>query len=355
MSKRRSLAARFGGIETDVERLFLNLPPAKLRIILRRYEERFGKGPCKYARQTYQKWKSGAVRMSGQTAERLLDLLPPLLSVEQRYDLIRKLRRHYLPRRRLRIFVTVDDWRKRVIAEIDKLIERERRFALPDDLKYTATWLADGSTESAQKMLQAVEEEEARQRTAYLEAEFARVDALVRSVKDAGVTVTHTISIPQGDIEVQMQSSRAPSFVSRLLAQPQEKKMTNRDNELVPVDAIKKALAIQQSRGNLLDVTFDELTDEQKNLLRAKVVEERINLDVAQAKADQRFHNSTRDMAATIQSLRQIEASSKSDYRIESKFETASGHTNITVSRDNNTLIIVVAIVIGFIAFMALN
>lgn len=131
--------------------------------------------------------------------------------------------------------------------------------------------------------------------------------------------------------------------------------MSGNGRELVPRDQLQKALTLQQSRGKLLNLTLDELSENQKIELRKKIFEEQIGLDVSQAKADQRFHNSSRDMASTVQAVRSLEQSSKSDYEVRSSFETASGNTNITVKKNNNTVIIVVAIVIGIVLFLFLS
>lgn len=131
--------------------------------------------------------------------------------------------------------------------------------------------------------------------------------------------------------------------------------MNGNEKDLIPREQLEKALALQQSRGQLLNLTLNQLSENQVQELRKKILEEQIGLEVSQAKADQRFLNSSRDMASTIQAVRSLEQSSKSDYEVRSSFETASGNTNITVKKNNNTVIIVVAVVVGIILFLLLT
>ena len=75
VSERAQLSAIAGGIDKDIERIFLNLPSYKLESVFSRYGREHGSSALTYARNTYQKWKSGSVQMSGKVAERLLNLV----------------------------------------------------------------------------------------------------------------------------------------------------------------------------------------------------------------------------------------------------------------------------------------
>ena len=350
-SKRSQLSTAFAGIDKDIEFIFLNLDNRALEAILAQYGRAFGDNAEKYARRTYPLWKKGATRLSGQTAERLLNLLPPFLSQNKRCELIKKLRDHYMNRQRLTEHVTTspDDWRRALIPILTRIVERSRSFKLPEELQRRAAWLSAGDAVSANKILTSVEQEEANLRTAYLDAEFRRIDQYVRIIENTE-SVSHTITLPQGTIHVTiaLQKKNKP-FIARIFGGA---KMSKESQELVPREELEKALVKQQERGSLLNLSFDDLTEPQKNALREKVLNERVNLEIFQHKADQRFANSTRDMANTIKAVNALEQASKSDFEVRSSFETASGSTNITVKKNNNTVIIVIAIVIGIFIFL---
>ncbi|MCE5341699.1 MAG: hypothetical protein LLF92_11340 [Planctomycetaceae bacterium] len=351
MSYRDYLTHLFGGVDKDIEEIFFNLSLYELGKLFAKYERKYGQGPAQYAIKTYWSWKEGRVTLSGQTAERLIELLPYYLSKEQRFELIKKLRKRYLKKNTLYIDATPESWREKVLPAIDKIIKDAGSVKYPDNLIKRATWLSCGDMEAVHRLLEAVEKEEAVQRTAYLEAEFNRIESFIANVRGTE-RVSHHISLPQGDIYVKIVEEKPTlfQFIWRAIMTD-----NNGNNEMVRREDLQKAFAIQQAKGSFLNLTFDELTESQKNELRKKIAEEKLGLDVAQAQADQRFYDSTRDMAATVQTVRGLEQSSKSDYEVRSTFNTASGNTNITVKKNTNTVIIVIAIVIGIIIFVLLR
>src|SRR5439155_23839491 len=100
------LTRRLGPIVDDVKRAFFNLDRIELKDLLSRYGEDYGDSARHYAEETYQRWKSGRVELSGQTAERLLNLVPRYLSFEQRFSMVEKLCDYHALQRQA--FVSVD-------------------------------------------------------------------------------------------------------------------------------------------------------------------------------------------------------------------------------------------------------
>lgn len=349
-NKRTQLTALFAGIDKDIESIFLNLDRNSLESIFIRYGREYGDNAEKYARKTFPSWKSGATRLSGQTAERLLNLLPPFLSQKMRYELVKKLRNYYMKKTNDHVTTSPELWKQDVLPIVNRIVENSSNFKLPEELNRRAAWLSGGDAESANKILTSVEQEEAKLRTAYLDVEFRRIDQYVNIVENTQ-SVSHTITLPQGTIHVTIQQKKTP-FINKVFGGG---KMNKDSRELVPREEMERALVKQQTRGELLNLSFDDLNEKQKNALRERVLNEKFNLELSQHKADQRFTNSTRDMANTIKAVNALEQASKSDYEIKSSFETASGSTNITVKKNNNTVIIVVAIVIGIIIFLFLK
>jgi hypothetical protein len=342
----------FAGIDKDIESIFLNLDRNSLESIFQQYGKEYGDNAEKYARNTFQNWKNGATRLSGQTAERLLNLLPPFLSQNKRYELVKKLRDYYMIKRQSMEHVTTSPelWKQDLLPVVSRIVENSSNFKLPEEVQRRATWLSGGDAVSANKILMAVEQEEAKLRTAYLDDEFRRIDQYVNNVENTQ-SVSHTITLPQGTIHVRIQQKKKP-FINKVFG---GRKMTKDSHELVPREEMERALVKQQARGELLNLSFDDLNEKQKSALRERVLNEKFNLELSQHKADQRFANSTRDMANTIKAVNALEQASKSDYEVKSSFETASGSTNITVKKNKNTVIIVVAIVIGVIIFLFLK
>jgi hypothetical protein len=350
-SKKTVLLYQFGEVVQDVEHTFFHLPSYELEALFLDYGENYGKSAESYARRTYGDWKSGRTKLSGSTAERLLELLPQHLSASERFDLVKKLRAKYICRQSEYITVTPENWRTPVKDAINKVIAKTQEFHLPEALAQKATWLSGGDVAAAQRLLHAAEEDEARLRSAYLEAEFKRIEIFIGHVRDAK-SANHTISVPQGDIHVTVAIPKPTFWEKAFGTATGGKHMTNEGNELMKNEPLEKTLVRPTDTGSLLNIAASDLSIDEQRALRPRVIEEKLQLDVSQHKADQRFVNSTRDMATTIKAVGALEDSSKSDYEVRSTFETASGRTDIHVKKNSSTVIIVVAIVIGIIIFL---
>lgn len=345
------LRHEFGEIVHDIERTFFQLAPAALYALFVDYRKLYGSGAESYARKTYSSWKAGRTQLSGATASRLLELLPQHLSASERFDLVKKLRAKYIRRQSEQLTVSPDNWRTHVTDAINKVIANSRQFRLPETLAQKATWLSGGDVAAAQSLLHAAEEDEARLRSAYLDAEFKRIEVFVGHVRDTR-SARHTITLPQGDIHVTVAIPKRSFWERAFGTATGGKHMTNEGHDVIKKEPLEKALVRPTDTGSLLNIAASDLSVDEQRSLRPRVIEEKLQLDVSQHKADQRFVNSTRDMATTIKAVGALEDSSKSDYEVKSSFETASGRTDIHVKKNNNTVIIVVAIVIGIIIFV---
>lgn len=199
VSQRTTLSRQLGGIDKDIEKIFLSLSSADLDRILSLYESAHGEPGAKYARQTYSKWKSGKVRMSGQTAERLINLIPPVLLPSVRFDLVKKLRASYFKMKTIQVNSSPSTWRHDILQPIQELVLASSSFSLPANVFEKAKWLADGDARIAQQLLAAAEQEEAAIRLAYIDEELFRIGTLVQKI-DSTRKITHAIKLPQGEV-----------------------------------------------------------------------------------------------------------------------------------------------------------
>jgi hypothetical protein len=113
-----------------------------------------------------------------------------------------------------------------------------------------------------------------------------------------------------------------------------------------------KSLSTVTRPGNLLDSALAHLPQEQQLALMQKALERKLEIDAKAVEADQRHRASSVDMANTIHQVRALENSTRSDYTVRADYETASGRTNVEIRKSNNTVIIVIAIVIGVLVLM---
>lgn len=199
--ERRKLSELLGGINEEIQEHFLKLPPEKLEIVFAAYGEQFGGGALAYARRTYPLWQSGAVKMSGVIAYRLLNLVPLVLEHDTRFQWIKRLRRMHMPVERRCITCTTFNWFKYVDPIIRELIESSKRFALPPQVVETLNWVAHGDAIVAHQILTAVEVEEAIATERRLAYEYQQLGWMLDSLNGV-CSASHTVELPQGKVEI---------------------------------------------------------------------------------------------------------------------------------------------------------
>lgn len=202
---KRVAAANFsksiGDIDGEIQHIFLHLQYSKLEEVYRLYGALYGKSAKDYARKTYQSWKSGFVQMSGMIADRLLDLVPAVLSSEQRFELVKKVRAAQIPKVFLTLNCSPTNWREVVVPAIGSLIDKNNHVQFDPKVMQRIHWLAYGDVIAAQKLLIAAEQEEAAIRLRFIEEEFLRIDSLLKNI-DAIKQLKHTIKLPQGNVSI---------------------------------------------------------------------------------------------------------------------------------------------------------
>lgn len=99
-------------------------------------------------------WRSGRVKMSGTVAERLFDLLPPLMPLADKYRLTEQLWNHFGPssKKLMRVGpeVRAEDVAAAFADHINSVIGG---FAIPSELERRFSWLAAGDVAVKQQLL----------------------------------------------------------------------------------------------------------------------------------------------------------------------------------------------------------
>jgi hypothetical protein len=179
----RRLSAELGGTDKDVKEYFFSLPPHTLRFILDAYEQQDGHKARAYAEKTFDKWRTGAVQMSGTVAERLFRLLPPRMPLQEKYKLIDNLWTHVGPRSRKALRVGLD-------ADLEQILEAVRghmddvvvRCTIPPSLANRFQWLAAGDSQVKQQLLNHFLE---REKTFVVEGARQRVPVLLEHMRNS--------------------------------------------------------------------------------------------------------------------------------------------------------------------------
>lgn len=210
-SKATKLKKQFGGAIEEISRAFYAMDSRNMSALLQRYGQLYGDNAEDYARRTMDKWRSGEVKLSGQTLERLIKLVPPYLSPEKRLELLALiLKRHERKPNTQRIEVNVKK-PEEGLAEIDRAMNR---IVVTDELAYlpsyvmdAAKWLYSDDVTTARAMLAELSSVETRA----LKASATReIELLKRTIRSGQVqSASYSVKTPGGNLVI---SATTPSF-----------------------------------------------------------------------------------------------------------------------------------------------
>ncbi|TRZ55980.1 MAG: hypothetical protein D4S02_16685 [Rhodocyclaceae bacterium] len=217
VSRFSQLKSILGDAVYDIRRTFLELNEQMLQRLLTVYGERHGDSAAKYARKTLPKWQSGAVTLSGQTMERLVELVPPFLAASARLSLLEKILQKN-PTHPPTIRVKIDGLAPATgLAELDSALAGMRHTDplahLPPKVMQAATWLYADDITAARAMVAQIDarKNEAMRASAQKELDLLRRATVSGQVKNA----SYTVRMPAGTLEVAVVTP-APSIWKRL-------------------------------------------------------------------------------------------------------------------------------------------
>jgi hypothetical protein len=198
------LSRELGGTDHDVKQYFFSLPVHDLDAIFSEYGKRFGSQPEEYARETFARWKSGRVTMSGTVAERLFKLLPPRMPITEKFKLTESLWNHFGPssKKRLRIGLS-SDINSAIITVEQHITDVVISHQIPNQLEARFSWLSDGDVGVKQQLLNHLRALESK-----LASDAARLQlpVMIDHLKSDKGTLTHhmvqTLTIGKHQLEL---------------------------------------------------------------------------------------------------------------------------------------------------------
>lgn len=214
-SKYSELTRIFGGAVDGIRAAFLDLNGDALDELLEDYGEIHGEAAESYARRAFPKWRSGETRLSGQTMERLVELVPPYLSPAQRFEVMRKVVEKHRPNAPF-LSVHVDSKKpEEGFARIDAALERMRKEDLlahvPENVLAASTWLCDNDMTAARALLAALE---GRENELLRESAIREIELLKRTVRSGQVKhASYSVRMPGGNLNVSVHK-RSACFVA---------------------------------------------------------------------------------------------------------------------------------------------
>lgn len=329
-SLKERLSVMVGGFDKDILERFYSLTADQLARLFNIYSNAYGDRPAAYARKTYFDWKTGAVRPSAQTINRLLDSLPQVLNFDGKCELLRKLRERHRKPEHHSLKVKANDWKEHVVPLARSVIQKAYLANLPAAVEQRLTWLSSGDMQTARAILSHAQALEGAVAVMLLQEEMRNLETVVEHLPARG-KVTHTIRLPYGHIQLKISGRRRMD------------KESNNGSELAPQSDTG---LFKPNAEDIFDDVFSGLDAEQAAQVKAKAAEEAMRLVAEKKRSEIKFTNAARDIENFVNNADLMEQRKK-DYEMSAEFESASGVTKIQVGRNwSKTLIAGGAVVV---------
>lgn len=198
-----NLEHRLGPIVDDVRDAFFSLSDYDLKDLFKEYGRQFGSSARNYAIETYPLWRSGERGMSGQTASRLLNLVPKYLTREKRFSIVKKLCEHHAVKHHDSVEIDRENPEQTltaVRAAIDQVAHFSVVKSLPAHVTETVSWLNDNDVVVGRAMLTEIDKRLHLAVQSSVENNWPMIAKLVRDpqVQD----FSETFTFPTGSIRV---------------------------------------------------------------------------------------------------------------------------------------------------------
>jgi hypothetical protein len=208
----------FGPIVRDIEEQFFNLTPQDFADLIKRYEQQYGRKAREYAEKTYLKWNSGPVRISGQTARRLINLVPRYIPTSTRFEIVRRLCEFHARRYNYQVTIEIENpmpGLSQLDGYVNELLAVPMLKDLPQHILDDINWLNDDDVIAAREMLANLDRRLNETRVMYARQELARIHGLLSENKD--MNGHYRMEFINGTINVRFERKPEPFSLFRWL------------------------------------------------------------------------------------------------------------------------------------------
>lgn len=203
------LSEELGGADKEVKSFFFSLSDRAIREMLDEYESKYGTLARRYAEETLPKWRSGQVKMSGQTAGRLFALLPRRMPLSQKYQLVEDLWQHVGPRSKKRLRVGPDTTAGDAACAVQEHVDAVMvQYSIPERLEKRFNWLSSGDVQVKQQLLNYFR---SRDRSLLVEGATMRLAAMLEHANSADgdntSRLTQFVTLGNHELEIVMDTN----------------------------------------------------------------------------------------------------------------------------------------------------
>jgi len=199
-----TLYGLFGDAVNSIRKAFLSLGGDALEELLQDYGSLYGVSAERYARKTFIYWRSGSTKLSGQTMERLVELVPPYLSPEQRFELIQGVLKRHKPTKPYRVISVNGKEPEAGLKEIDTVLASMKQddplAFVPEKVMQAANWLYDEDITVARAM---IAEAQNAENELIKKAAAREIELLKRTVRSGQLkAANYDVEMPAGKLSI---------------------------------------------------------------------------------------------------------------------------------------------------------
>ena len=299
----------------------LGLSSDNAREVVRHYKKVYGKKKGEYLRRAMTEWRTGQRGTSGLMRERLLEFLPPFLSLELRYEIIKQLYRNCLVPTSIQVVIYSQ-------KDIDAVHETARRHLgkpeaaiVPSMVHDVARWLTDGDSQLCLELIDRLRREEEPLLYESLHAQLLTLSEFVSRIGGHSSAVK-VIELPTLTITVTIWRGVAMDSTSddkRQLAVPEQNAVVRQ----VPASA-----------SSFLDGAIRNADPETIKQLTEIAAKEAIKIAVKEKEVEIHGQSTQNKLDQAVTTARQL-SSIGENFALESEDRSSTGYTRVTVTKND--------------------
>ncbi|WCP84168.1 hypothetical protein PQE20_27065 (plasmid) [Vibrio harveyi] len=200
------LTKQLGGTDQDVKAWFFNLTGITFENIMQEYKQLHGIKAYDYAIQTIPSWRSGQRQMSGMVAERLFNLIPKHMPLEDKFKLVDSLWKFTTVSKKMLIRANKSTEINELVALLQNEVNRiETDWEIPDNLSNRFVWLAGDDSTTYQKLLSHIVDQERQLIAAMLPYQVTELLSHYHNEwSETSNYFSHTVEVGKHTVEVRI-------------------------------------------------------------------------------------------------------------------------------------------------------
>lgn len=213
-SERDKLKTRIHNIDEDIVRILFSLNNTRLATFFREYEKVYGESSARYAMKVFSSWKNGVTRYSASSIRKFIQIVPKVISSEERYDIVKKLYEKSKRKSSYCFEIVLGDYQRlnAIVATFNGLCAKPFDHDLSDEFKHLMKWLCDNDAAAANKLLSAFDAENSLLVSKAANKEIYNLINRISKL-DGSAVGTHVCNFPFGSVTITV---RQPTIFEKI-------------------------------------------------------------------------------------------------------------------------------------------